>query len=529
MIENAIRDLFWAISKLFLSIGDWIYDIIDMVININLSNSKVILYTWLFMLIFLTFACLFRIFFVLLRKTADDSESIDISKLLKKIGSVFLVVTISTTFFNFCLAAPGYIVRTYNKVITYDERMTSSTAVISATAKTPVTSSIDEMSSTDEVISIETIDEKLNEKENDEYIYFKGYAELLLCLVGSIIIAFLQIVLIVDTAMRLFLNIFRFVIGFIPISSLVEDNPTCGDWVRDIISDSLMMMFIPISLNMVYGLMSTSAFTLFNGIVRIILFAIGLMAISKTGDMVAKYMQASNLSKGSGMGLIFGGMMAIRGAGSVMRGAGKYLPKAAGGIGNLAKSGAEKASQLYNDTKNFHMAQAGMAAGALGNAVGGAMGGLGSNISSTTKKDDYFVNNASQGTFQGGASSTDVNESVLDQSPTSPANGTGTTTSVASGENGANTRSTGVTDASVKGDVKDKQAIFSGVNHSPVSPGGTAFVDNSTSGHLYKSSGSVYKQNLRDNYKAKSGGTKYNISDLEKSLLGQQKGGSDRT
>lgn len=520
MIEDAIRSLFWAIAKLFLSIGDWVYDIIDIVINIDLSNSKVILYTWSFMLIFLTFACFFRIAFVILQKTADDNESLDTSKLMKKIGSVFLTVALSTTFFSFCLVAPGYIVRTYNKVITYDERMTSSTAVISATAKTPVTSSLDEMSSTDEVISIETIDDKLNDEENGEYVYFKGYAELLLCAIGAILVAWLQISLIIDTAIRLFLNIFRFIIGFIPISSLVEDNPTCGDWLKDLISDALMMMFVPISLNMVYGLMSTSTFTLLNGIVRIIIFAIALMAISKTGDMIAKYMGASNLSKGGGKAssmIGIGGMMAIRGAGSVIKGAGKYLPKAASGISKTAKSGAEKVSQVAGNMKDNAIREAAMA-GSMGN-----VGGLGSNNAQNTKKDSYFVNNASQESFKGGSSGQNMEESILDQSPTSHTNdsrstgagftmngtkgagpqatSTQGTSTGSSGENQKKNTASGVMNDSIRENMKEKQAPGSKMNRSPVSTGGTAFVDNQASGHLYKSSNSVYKQNLRDEYR----------------------------
>lgn len=525
MIEDAIRSLFWAIAKLFLSIGDWIYDIINMVINIDISNSKVIIYTWSFMLIFLSFACFFRIAFVILQKTADDNESLDTSKLMKKLGSVFLVVALSTTFFNFSLVAPGYIVKTYNNVITYDERMTSSTAVISATAKTPVTSSLGEMSSTDEVINIKTIDEKLNEEENGEYIYFLGYAELLLCVVGAIIVAVLQINLIVDTVLRLFLNIFRFVIGFIPISSLVEDHSTCGDWVRDMISDAMMMMFVPISLNMVYGLMSTSAFTLLNGIVRIIIFAIALMAISKTGDMVAKYIGASNFSKGGRAGGIFGigTMMAIRGAGSVLRGAGKYLPKAAGGIANgisnIAKNGAEKATEAAKDAKDYSLRQA-----ALGASIGDvATGGK--------NKNDYFVNNSSQGTFQSNSTNHNLEESVLDQSPTSNINESNNeaskvsmtdTVKSSSGENlSKNYTSSGMGEA-VKGNGKEKQSPLSKTSHSPVSTGGTAFVDNPTSGHLYKSSNSIYKQSIVDKHKNKQSIVDRNTKSME-GLKSQQK------
>lgn len=557
MIENAIRSLFWAIAKLFLSIGDWIYDILETVLNLDLSNSKVIFYTWLFMMIFLSFACFFRIAFVLLQKSADDNEKIDISKLLRKIGGCFLVAALSTTFFNFCLTAPGYIVRTYNRVITYDERMTSSTAVISATAKTPVTTSIDDMSSTDEVIGIETIDEKLNEKEGGEYIYFLGYAELLLCVIGAIIVAILQINLIIDATLRLFLNIFRFVIGFIPISSLVEDNPTCGDWVKDMISDAFMMMFVPVSLNMLYGFMSTSAFTLLNGIVRIIVFAIGLMAISKSGDMIARYIGASNLSKGKGVGGAILGMMAIRGAGNVIRGAAKYIPKGTKAVGSVAKGGIDKMTQVAKDTKTTALKQAAM--------TGSIADGVGNPNSKNNKKDAYFVNNNSNETFQSSSSKQSINESILDQSPTSNVmHSTGEKTfdnvkntmvssnknaTNYSGSDAVNNMSSNNVNSGEKRDTRDtsdvaenKSSLHNSSLRYPLNfTGNAGFIDDSTSGHLYKSSDSIYKQKAGDRIKNQINETKvktsnsgktsefynfekknYSINSLEKGLINNE-------
>ena len=35
MIEDAIRTLFWAIAKLFLSASDWMYDMLNAVVNLS--------------------------------------------------------------------------------------------------------------------------------------------------------------------------------------------------------------------------------------------------------------------------------------------------------------------------------------------------------------------------------------------------------------------------------------------------------------------------------------------------------------
>lgn len=578
MIENAIRSLFWAIAKLFLAVSDWVNEIIDMIININLSNSNIIIYTWLFMLGFLTFACFFRIAFVLLHQMADDEESIDVSKFLKKLGSVFLVVTVSVTFFNFSLVAPRHVINTYNNVITYDERMVASTAVISATAKTPISSDLDEMSTTDEVIGIDTIDEKLNDKEDEEYIYFNGYTELLLCIVGAFIVACLQLNLVTDLICRIFLNIFRFVIGFIPISSLVEDNSTCGEWFRDITSDTFMIMFIPVAMNMVYGFMSTSAITSLNGIVRIVVFTVALMSISKTGDFIAKYMGASNLSKGGKLGstaLGMGSMLTIRETGKLIRSASKYIPTPGKGKSN-EKSG--------NGTQgNGGTGRTGTQTGQGVNNFSSS-GGLGESISSTnplSQNSDFFVNNGPQNSFQTDSLNQNMDESILDQSPTSQnihtsdnyANSDNytnsymnrdmqdiATPSVLSDTNhdiqstghdihstnhdiqsGVDTKtsdtgstsvlSTSPTDKvgtgkrSIDGlsseDSSDKKR-FSFRKQSPIVASGVGFVDSPTAGHLYKKSSSIYKQGVREqvssgiNQKNKANPTTYYPKDTLK-------------
>lgn len=66
MIEDAIRTLFWAIAKLFLSASDWMYDMLNAVVNLNLAGSNEITYTWLFFLSFLSFATFVTVGYVLL-------------------------------------------------------------------------------------------------------------------------------------------------------------------------------------------------------------------------------------------------------------------------------------------------------------------------------------------------------------------------------------------------------------------------------------------------------------------------------
>lgn len=519
MIEDAIRGIFWALAKLMLCVSDWIYDILYAIIDIDLMNSNVIFYTWAFMLCFLSFATLLRIGFVLLHKMADDSESIDVGKLGKKIGSVFLVIALSTTVFSFCLGVPKYVVDVYNKVITYDERLTPSSAVISATAKTPVTSSLDAMASTDEIVSIDTIDEKLNSKEDDKYIYFLGYAELLLCLVGGFVVACVQLNIVVDEILRLFLNIFRFVIGFIPISSLVEDDSTCGDWIRDIFSDTFVLICLPIFTNMVFGLMATSQFANLNGIIRIIVFTIGLMAVYKSAEAVAKYMGASNLSSGGKAGTMLMGL----GAAGAMRAAGKVGKMIFGG-GRYGMKKGKKA--IFGDSKKSKTGDGGSSSGSDDGVtspvspISPLSGALGASIQNTMgNSNNYFAGSGSQNSFQSKNAYQDRDDSIIDQSPTSYNGGISDTMISPASEISSNTNAKAATDRSgttvantrndngVKNvggrsnmDIGNGKGYRNGLADIK---GNKGFVNTSTSGHLYKSSNNIYRRSARDVYGSK--------------------------
>lgn len=526
MIENSIRTLFWAIAKLLLSIGDWIYEILESVIAIDLSQSKVIMYTWLFMLLFLSSTCLIRVGFIFIKKNSSDSEGFDGFKIMKRIGAMFLVVAISTTCFTFALGIPKAVTDIYSKVITYDERLTPSSAVISATAKTSITNSLSNMSETDEVISIETIDEKLNEEESGKKIYFPSYAEILLCVVTAFIVACVQVNIITDTLLRLFLNIFRFVIGFIPISSMVEDDSTCGEWVRDIISDTFVMCCMLIFTKMVFGIMATSSITSLNGIVRMVVFTIGLMAVSKSGEFIAKYMGASNLSSGGKAGsmlLGMGAMMAFRGAGKALKGISKYSGKTA----------KKTANNLYskitgkNNSKNSNFKGGDNEVNTSKTSPNSGQG-LGINKDGSKNLGNYFVNNSGkQNSFKNGSVNNKSDENILDKKPTDAnrnskesnyndkisSNKGNINNNPKTNKEGMVSINSKIPENNIKDSTKEinKENLNSNKNELGKSnnrklnssrdmynSNNKGFIDTETSGHVYKKSSSVYKKSVRD-------------------------------
>lgn len=526
MIENSIRTLFWAVAKLFLSVGDWIYEILERVIAIDLSRSKVIMYTWLFMLLFLSSSCLIRVGFIFIKKNSSDSEGFDGFKIIKRIGAMFLVVAISTTCFTFALGIPKTVTDIYSKVITYDERLTPSSAVISATAKTSITNSLSDMSETDEVISIETIDEKLNEEESGKKIYFPSYAEILLCVVTAFIVACVQVNIITDTLLRLFLNIFRFVIGFIPISSMVEDDSTCGEWVRDIISDTFVMCCMLIFTKMVFGIMATSSITSLNGIVRMVVFTIGLMAVSKSGEFIAKYMGASNLSSGGKAGsmlLGMGAMMAFRGAGKALKGISKYSGKTA----------KKTANNLYskitgkNNSKNSNFKGGDNEVNTSKTSPNSGQG-LGINKDGSKNLGNYFVNNSGkQNSFKNGSVNNKSDENILDKKPTDAnrnskesnyndkisSNKGNINNNPKTNKEGMVSTNSKIPENNIKDSTKEinKENLNSNKNELGKSnnrklnssrdmynSNNKGFIDTETSGHVYKKSSSVYKKSVRD-------------------------------
>lgn len=345
MIMDTIRNVFWALAKLLLSASDWMYDTLNVITKLDLSSSKPLQDTWLFFILFLSFACITRVFFVVMYKMSNTTEEdFDLGQLFKKLFYVFLAATLSTTLFFSSMGIPGFVSGIYDKAITTEEKLVSSSAVISATAKTAVTSKLDDMSTTDEIISIETIDEKLNDENSQEdYIYFIGLAELILCGIGAYAVMCVQLNIVVDSISRIMLNILRFVIGFIPISSIVEDKPTFGYWAKDLLSDTITICCNLIFTNLIFGIMTTSAINDLNGIVKLIVFVVSLMVVNKTGAFISRYLGASNLSNGGHVG----SMLLGTGAMITMRSASNLAGKIIGGSYSATKQG-------YNYTKDYY-------------------------------------------------------------------------------------------------------------------------------------------------------------------------------
>lgn len=346
MMNDAIRGFLWGIVQVVLTLSDWVYDMVNQFLRIDISTNNVIWYIYSFGLLFLFFACSFRLFFVIVSKMSNDEEQLDVGYIGKRIVHMFLVVALIPTFFTFSLGLPNTINSIFNNSVSMGEPMTPSTSILTSIAKTPLSGELNDMRGNDEIITIDTISENLNEQQNDKYIYFNGYGEIFFCLIMGILIAFALVNVFTQIVERWFIQILRLFIGFIPISGMVDpQDKSCNQWIRDIISDVLVQSWSLISLWAVFAIMGLDAISSVNGIIRLFMFWIGIMAITKLGDMIAKYLQATDLSKGSKIGSAMAsvGMYGLARGGAALGKAGLSF------AGNTALSGGAGAIQQIGE------------------------------------------------------------------------------------------------------------------------------------------------------------------------------------
>ena len=347
MIEDAIRGFLWGIVKMILTLSDWVYDMINAFIDVDISSNDVIWYIFTFGLLFLLFACTIRAFFMIVQKMNNDEEPLDFGAVGKRIVQMYLIIVLIPTMFTFSLGIPSTINNTFNSSITFGEPLTPSTSILTSVAKTPLSGDLNTMTANDEIITVDGVGETLNDQQDGAYIYFPGYGELFFCGIMGFLIAFALVNVFMQIVGRWFIQIFRLFVGFVPLSGMIDPkDPSCSQWIRDIFCDVIVQTWSMISLWAVFAIMSLDSITSINGVIRLFMFWIGISSISKLGDMIAKYLQATDLSSPSRLGSAIAtmGMYAAgrAGASAVRSGAGfmgnTALSAGAGGIQKIGQS-----------------------------------------------------------------------------------------------------------------------------------------------------------------------------------------------
>lgn len=338
MLDDLIRSIIWGLAKLFLAVTDWIQEIFVFIVRLDFGSSDVVKVGMIF------FTCCLGIATTVVAgknyikaKTLSDGEY-QKGNFIGKIALMGATIAILPQLLLVSTGGPGFLYSTFEKGVTFDAEVVPSTAIISVTAKTNVSSKLADMTSSSELIDMKTIDDKLNDEEDGEYIYFNSIAELFLCFIASIVFVFTEMSLLLSCGSRVFINLFLFIISFIPIASILDEQPKIGEWFRDVVAESLTIGIMLIMTTLIYALMGTEVMTKANPIIQLTVLIIALSAVQACGNIIAKYLNASDLKGNSKVGL--GGLMAVKMVSQVVKGLVKSVGQVGSGIADGSISGA---------------------------------------------------------------------------------------------------------------------------------------------------------------------------------------------
>lgn len=360
IINDGMRSILWGLAKLFLAVTDWIQEIFVFIVHLDFGNSEVIYAARFFFTSLLTIACLVYIAKNYIKAKALGDGEIQKKNFLGRIALIGLAIVITPQLLSVSTRAPGFLYDTFEKAIVFDTEVVPSTAIISVTAKTSVSSKLADMTSTDELIDIKTIDDKLNDRnDDDDYIYFDSIAELVLCGVAAGIFVFTELSLLLSCGSRVLINLFLFIISFIPIASILDEHPKIGEWFRDVVAESITIGSMLIMTTVVYALMGTKVMTQANPIIQLAVLIIFLTCIQGLGNIIAKYLNASDLKGNSKLGM--GGFVAFKMAKTTIKGIARSIGQVGSGIADGSISAAtsmmrenlSNAQNMINDNSLF--------------------------------------------------------------------------------------------------------------------------------------------------------------------------------
>lgn len=295
MIEDAIRGFLWGIIRLVLIVSDWVYDRINNFINIDISILIIMWIVCIMVIIMLLITCFIRIFF-LIKQNKDKNEDYIVTETIKKrIGKMLLMTVLIPTIFTISLSLPSLINHTFTPTITTKEEISPSKLILTSTAKTSISVDLDNIKTNDKVITIDTINEKIFEQQDGKYIYFAGYGEIFFCFCGGTFLMISLIEIFIQVIGRCFIQLVRLLFSFIPLSNMIDPKDNLyNEWLKMNTGDALIQIWTLIAFWIVLAIMGVNIFLSMNGIIRLAIFLIGFMSITKLGNIIAKYIHASS-------------------------------------------------------------------------------------------------------------------------------------------------------------------------------------------------------------------------------------------
>jgi len=335
-IIQALRSIFFSVGQLFLILADWGYGIVNAIFNINLSQNSVAFIFIRFSVLFIAFFTSMRLISMLLGYLGLDDEQEPNkfnSAIFKRLAMIALVVVMLPYMFVISFSMAQGLNDIFVNNISYGMELRPSTSVVNTMAQVELSGDFTRYNTNEaQIITLEQAVNSLNvtnPSNPNQYMYFYDWGELFLFIVISIIVAFSVIYSVAQICTLVVIILFRYMISFIPISSLIDPNDNSFElWLRDTVADIFRLAFAMIGFNTILLLMVSDQITGLPGIVKIVFLIIGLNSVSIIGNMISTYLKASDVSKPS---KVASAMIAL-GTGLAVKGVGQTI----GGIAQMA-------------------------------------------------------------------------------------------------------------------------------------------------------------------------------------------------
>ena len=398
IVSDIIRSILWMFTSFALTIMDIVYDVVEKLIVLDLTDVGWIWDWFKLLCIFLSAFILFRVAAQFFKMLIDEEfrDRYDPVKLIARVGIIAIVTASVPLILPPVSSASSSFVE--NITTTLGIESTKPSGIVVAAGNNGQETTLD----------YTRID--INATSNDEYIYFPGNTDILIALIGSIGCCFVFVMIAIQIAQRFIGFILTVLIGPYPISGIVsEGDGSFSTWIRMLISYLLLnyvqLLLVYATLTAVNGITFSQDLT--GALAKLLLLIGGLYAVmnapSNIGSLIGGDIGLSsamqNMSNVSMMGHTLGA------AASLVGGAVAGASARAGYIGGRALGGASVAELASNASANAGYSGSGMGGGASGSSGGSASGSSTPNTSSgngSSGSNSGYVGPSTQGGSTGG-------------------------------------------------------------------------------------------------------------------------------
>lgn len=289
---KVLRTLFWLIASVAAWITDNLYIIALQIARLNIfeikiRNQVIIWRLWQATVFFTMIAIVVRIVVILIKVQINPEKMIAKFNLGKKMLYVILTVFFLYAFpviTNAIGKTANTLMNNISYVIGYEDDVLPSTLIATA-INYKNDPNFDP--TRDSLKFVDVFD--INKKENGKFIFFEKLEDLVILLIAIGFSAYILFSITLDISKRVYELLAMILIGFIPISAIIEEDDSVGRWVKGIVG-----IFISNFVE-VYFTLTTFLFTGYLGSVGLNLFAQlflifgGLLVALNGSQLVARF------------------------------------------------------------------------------------------------------------------------------------------------------------------------------------------------------------------------------------------------